>query len=151
MRIGLGQEDERRRAALPGDQEEALEAPRRERVVERVGHDDDVDVRGDDGRRARIVRHAALEQCAALEHGGDAVAVDDQPVADREVGVQMVGGHAQLAARGAQGGKAAVDAHRARGRGGVMAELCELGGAALVPDEPGKRRGHSCQRGSPTG
>ena len=72
MRIGLGQEDERRRAALPGDQEEALEAPRRERMVERVRHDDDVDVRGDDGRRARIVRHAALEQRAPLEHGGDA-------------------------------------------------------------------------------
>ena len=37
---------------------------------------------------------------------------------------------------------ATVDAHDARGRGWVMAELCELGGAALIPDELGKRRGH---------
>jgi hypothetical protein len=32
-----------------------------------------------------------------------------------------------------------------------VAELYELGGAALIPDELGKRRGHMIQRGSPTG
>ena len=119
--VGLGEDDERHRAALPGDQEEALQAARRERVVERVRDDDDVDVGRDDGRRARSRRACGARAACAARARRRCRPRRRGRASRRRRARRRAGpvGHAQVAACGAQAGMAAVDAHDARGRGWV--------------------------------
>ena len=69
--IGLVQDDDRRRAALPGDDEIALDAPRVEVVIETGDEEDRVDVGGDDLLFGRIAGGAPREAAEPRQHGAD--------------------------------------------------------------------------------
>ena len=76
---------------------------------------------------------------AALEHGADAaLVVHGEPVADGECDAEPSVATRSAAVGGAHGGVAAVDAHDARGRGEVEAELCELGSYGARPSRAGQ-------------
>ncbi len=69
LEVGLGEDDDRPRAALEREREVALEQPAVELLSERAGRRNDVDVRGDDllarDVRTRLVRRAARDRAFA--------------------------------------------------------------------------------------
>ena len=86
--VRLVQHDDRRGAALPRDDQVALDPPRIEIAVEAADEKHDVDVGGDDLFFGGIAGRAAREAAEPRQDGVDArVAVrdglDDHPVADR--------------------------------------------------------------------
>ena len=137
--VGLGEDEHRLRAALPGEREVALEAPEVQVLVDRGDDEDDVDVGGEDLLLRRLPGGLARELRAAREDGLDRPALlvgarcDGDPVADgREVG----------------GRRSVVEAP-----GDVAAELAELGedvvGAAMLHGnaagrQPGSAWGSNC-------
>ena len=147
--IGLREHDERHRTALPGEQEEALQAPWRERVVERVRDDDDVDVRGDDGRRARVLgmrRSSSVRRSSRVAIRQSSSMTTQSPTASSN-------NRSPAAPRacGAQAGRPRSTRTTRAAAVGSWPSSDELGVTALIPDELGKRHGHVIQRGSPTG
>ena len=102
--VGLVEDDDRPRAAVPGGREVALDAPQVEVVVEAADQEDRVDVGGDDLLLGGLAGDLAREPAAAGEEGLDGALVvgarprrDGHPVADGGEAVATVGQVAQPA------------------------------------------------------
>ena len=131
-RIGFREDDDRLRAAFPGECEHPLDAAEVDVAVER-GHDaDGIDVRG---KRLRL---GAAGNRRPHDRGSSWDEVDDRSVGDRHpvtgAQVEPAGTHAQQVA-GCNGvADGAVDAGDA-GRGGVVCEALANGFGPAVLDE----------------
>src|SRR5690606_26859796 len=81
--VGLGQHDDRLRAAAVHQQQVALDPARIEVTVQAAYHQHGVDVGGDDLLPVVLAGRPALDRGAARQEGDDAVAVEQYPVTDR--------------------------------------------------------------------
>ena len=147
--IGLVQQDDRPRAAVPRGDQVALDAPRVEIMIQAADQEHDIDVRGDDLLLGDIARRLARELAAAGERGlDDRVAVslglhDGHPVADRRKRLARLGAMTQASAHPGEafagGGVDAIDVlvfeRDARGLPLTLGMRGERRGERIVPPE----------------
>ena len=143
--IGLRQQHDRLRAALPAERQVPLDAAEIEVVVEPRDDEHDVDVRGEHLRLGLVERRLADERAASRQHGVNRPAAfvgtcgDGEPVAHggmlsfmTELSRRL---HAELTELGVDDVVDSVLHGRARGHEAVLLVRPERFGERLVPAE----------------